>query len=88
MGGPAGSSFPVYSAQATICSARGRISMVTLPQVAAMIRAGDDVRAVHKDTGSDLTSATLAMIIFEEEKRAPKMGVPGLQGIIRTGRTP
>jgi len=61
---------------------------VTLTQVAAMVRAGDDVRVVHKDTGSDLTSATLAMIIFEEERRAPKLGVPGLQGIIRSGRTP
>jgi polyhydroxyalkanoate synthesis repressor PhaR len=61
---------------------------VTLTQVAAMIRAGDEVRVVHKDTGSDLTSATMAMIIFEEEKQAPKLGVPGLQKIIRTGQTP
>jgi polyhydroxyalkanoate synthesis repressor PhaR len=61
---------------------------VTLTQIAAMIRAGDEIQVVRRDTGGDLTSSTLAMIIFEEERRSPKLAISGLERIIRTGRTP
>ena len=46
---------------------------VTLDHIAAMVRAGDDVRVVENTTRADLTTATLAQIIFEEEKKAPRL---------------
>ena len=58
---------------------------VTLQQIAQMIRNGDEIRVTDKTTQQDLTTATLAQIIFEEEKRAPKLPVEGLRRIIRTG---
>jgi len=61
---------------------------VTLAQVAAMIRAGDEIQVVHRDTGTDLTTATMALIIAEEERTDPKLGVAGLHKIVRTGRIP
>jgi polyhydroxyalkanoate synthesis repressor PhaR len=42
---------------------------VTLEQIAEMIRHGDDVQIVDNKTKEDLTSVTLAQIIFEEEKK-------------------
>jgi len=42
---------------------------VTLEQISEMIRRGDEVRIVDNATKEDLTSVTLAQIIFEEEKR-------------------
>ena len=58
---------------------------VTLDHIAAMVRAGDDVRVVENTTRADLTTATLAQIIFEEEKKAPRLSVAGLRKIIQTG---
>ena len=59
---------------------------VTLAQVAAIIRAGDDIQVLSKDTGADLTAATMALILFEEEKRGPRLGIAGLRKIIQTGQ--
>lgn len=42
---------------------------VTLEQIAQMIRAGEEVRVLDNSSKEDLTSVTLAQIIFEEEKR-------------------
>ncbi len=42
---------------------------VTLDDLAAFIRQGEDVRVVDHATGEDLTSQTLFQIIFEEEKK-------------------
>ena len=42
---------------------------VTLEQISEMIRNGDDVKIVDNKTKEDLTSVTLAQIIFEEEKK-------------------
>jgi polyhydroxyalkanoate synthesis repressor PhaR len=42
---------------------------VTLDDLAAFIRQGQDVRVVDHATGEDLTSQTLFQIIFEEEKK-------------------
>jgi polyhydroxyalkanoate synthesis repressor PhaR len=61
---------------------------VTLAQVAGMVRAGEDIRVFHKKDNEDLTASTLASIIFEEERRAPKLSVQGLEQIIRTGQLP
>jgi polyhydroxyalkanoate synthesis repressor PhaR len=61
---------------------------VTLAQVAAMVRAGEEIRVLHKKNNEDLTASTLALIIFEEERRAPKLSVQGLEQIIRTRQLP
>ncbi len=58
---------------------------VTLLQIAALIRAGDEIRVVDKNSQQDLTGATLAQIIFEEEKRGPRLSVDALCRIIRDG---
>ncbi|MCK5800790.1 MAG: polyhydroxyalkanoate synthesis regulator DNA-binding domain-containing protein [Deltaproteobacteria bacterium] len=42
---------------------------VTLDQISEMIRGGEDVQVIDNSTKDDLTSVTLAQIIFEEEKR-------------------
>lgn len=42
---------------------------VTLDDLAAFVRQGEDVRVVDHATGEDLTSQTLFQIIFEEEKK-------------------
>jgi hypothetical protein len=50
-----------------------------------MVRAGDDVRVVENTTRADLTTATLAQIIFEGEKKTPRLSVAGLRKIIQGG---
>jgi polyhydroxyalkanoate synthesis repressor PhaR len=46
-----------------------RSRYVTLDQIADMIRAGQDVKIVDNNSKDDLTSITLAQIIFEQEKK-------------------
>jgi polyhydroxyalkanoate synthesis repressor PhaR len=58
---------------------------VTLAQVAELIRAGEEIRVVHKDTGEDLTAATMALIIFEQTKSKGQLPVEGLRKIIVSG---
>ena len=58
---------------------------VTLQQIAGLIRNGDEIRVIDKTTQADLTAATMAQIIFEEEKRGPRLPVEGLRRIIRSG---
>ncbi len=58
---------------------------VTLEQLADLVRQGEEIRVVDKSTEKDLTSATLAQIIFEEEKRTPKLPIERLKQIIRVG---
>jgi polyhydroxyalkanoate synthesis repressor PhaR len=58
---------------------------VTLDHIAAMVRAGDDVKVIDNTTRADLTTATLAQIIFEEEKKTPRLTVAGLRKIIQAG---
>ena len=60
---------------------------VTLQQIATLIRNGDEIRVIDKTTQQDLTAATMAQIIFEEEKRGPRLPADGLRKIIRTGLT-
>src|SRR5436190_23717620 len=57
----------------------------TLDHIAAMVRAGDDVRVVENTARADLTTATLAQIIFEEAKKAPRLSVAGLGKTIQGG---
>jgi polyhydroxyalkanoate synthesis repressor PhaR len=61
---------------------------VTLQQIAELIRGGDEIRVIDKDTQRDLTSATFAQIIFEEEKRGARVPPTGLRKIIQSGQIP
>ena len=56
---------------------------VTLDEIAAMIKDGVEVRIVDNRTKEDLTSVTLAQIIFEEEKKKNQMPLAVVREIIR-----
>ena len=56
---------------------------VTLEEISEMIKAGSEVRIVDNRSKEDLTSVTLAQIIFEEEKKRSKMPLGMLRDIIR-----
>jgi len=59
---------------------------VTLDQIADMIRGGDDVKIVDNKSKEDLTSVTLAQIIFEEEKRQKSfLPLQAMRNIIQSG---
>ena len=58
---------------------------VTLDEIAEMIKAGAEVKIVDNRTKDDLTSITLAQIIFEEEKKTSRMSLKTLLGLIRHG---
>jgi polyhydroxyalkanoate synthesis repressor PhaR len=60
-------------------------SYVTQAEIAAKIRAGEDVRVVNAKTGADLTAPTLAQIIFEDRHAAQLLQVPLLLQLIRMG---
>ena len=59
---------------------------VTLEEIAAMIKAGAEVKIVDNRTKEDLTSVTLAQIIFEEEKKTSKVGLETLRGRVEAVR--
>jgi polyhydroxyalkanoate synthesis regulator protein len=50
-----------------------------------MIKSGADVKILDNRTKEDLTSVTLAQIIFEEEKKTSKMSLKTLLALIRSG---
>lgn len=56
---------------------------VTLDEIAGMIKDGMEVQIVDNRTKEDLTSVTLAQIIFEEEKKRNRMPLTVLREIIR-----
>src|SRR5687767_14298852 len=59
---------------------------VTLDQIAEMIRNGDDVKIVDNKSKEDLTSVTLAQIIFEEEKKQKSfLPLQAMRNIIQSG---
>lgn len=59
---------------------------VTLDQIAEMIRGGEEVRVLDNTTKEDLTSVTLAQIIFEEEKRQKSfLPLTAMRHIIQSG---
>ncbi|HVV84021.1 MAG TPA: polyhydroxyalkanoate synthesis regulator DNA-binding domain-containing protein [Kofleriaceae bacterium] len=58
---------------------------VTLEQISEMIRAGDDVKIIDNKSKEDLTSVTLAQIIFEEEKKRSFMPLTAMRNIIQSG---
>ena len=63
-----------------------RSRYVTLDQIADMIRDGEDVRIVDNNSKEDLTSITLAQIIFEEEKKQKSfLPLQAMRNIIQSG---
>jgi polyhydroxyalkanoate synthesis repressor PhaR len=58
---------------------------VTLDEIAQMVKAGTEVQVVDNRSKEDLTSVTLAQIIFEEEKKTSKMSLRTLKDLIRHG---
>src|SRR5213078_4045809 len=57
-----------------------------LDQISEMIRAGDDVKIVDNKTKEDLTTVTLAQIIFEEEKKQRSfLPLNAMRNIIQSG---
>jgi polyhydroxyalkanoate synthesis repressor PhaR len=52
---------------------------VTLDQLADLVRQGEDLKVVEQATETDRTSSILAQIIFEEEKRSPRLPIEGLR---------
>lgn len=59
---------------------------VTLEQISEMIREGDEVRIVDNKSKEDLTSVTLAQIIFEEEKKQRSfLPMTAMRNIIQNG---
>ena len=42
---------------------------VTLEDIAAMVRAGEDLRVVDHASGRDITTLVLMQVVFEQEKR-------------------
>jgi polyhydroxyalkanoate synthesis repressor PhaR len=59
---------------------------VTLDQISDMIRTGEDVKVVDNSSKEDLTSVTLAQIIFEEEKRRRSfLPLSALRKVIQSG---
>jgi polyhydroxyalkanoate synthesis repressor PhaR len=58
---------------------------VTLEEIAEMVKGGTEVKIVDNRTKDDLTSITLAQIIFEEEKREGQMPLGVLRRIIQGG---
>ncbi len=59
---------------------------VTLEQISEMIRVGENVRVMDNNSKEDLTSVTLAQIIFEEEKKKKSfLPLGALRKIIQGG---
>lgn len=58
---------------------------VTLDQISEMIRAGDDVKIIDNKSKEDLTTVTLAQIIFEEEKKRSFLSLGAMRNIIQNG---
>src|SRR5512144_1882667 len=58
---------------------------VTLDEIAQMIKGGAEVKIIDNRTKEDLTSVTLAQIIFEEEKKRSQMPLRVLREIIQHG---
>jgi polyhydroxyalkanoate synthesis repressor PhaR len=56
---------------------------VTLDEIAEMVKQGLEVKIVDNRSKEDLTSVTLAQIVFEEEKKKSQMPLSMLRDIIR-----
>ncbi len=58
---------------------------VTLPQIAVLVRNGEDVRIIDNNSKEDLTSVTLAQIVYEEERKQSRaLPLATLKDLIHT----
>jgi polyhydroxyalkanoate synthesis repressor PhaR len=58
---------------------------VTLPQIAELLRKGEDVRIIDNNSKEDLTSVTLAQILYEEERKQSRaLPLAALKDLIHT----
>ncbi|HEY0839703.1 MAG TPA: polyhydroxyalkanoate synthesis regulator DNA-binding domain-containing protein [Vulgatibacter sp.] len=58
---------------------------VTLDEIAEMVKAGAEVQIIDNRTKDDLTSITLAQIVFEEEKKTSRLPRALFREMIRNG---
>ncbi len=58
---------------------------VTLDDVESMVQKGSDLQIVDQTSGEDITGATLAHIVLEQQKLNPSLPVSILRGIIQYG---
>lgn len=58
---------------------------VTLDQISEMIRQGEDVKVIDNSSKEDLTSVTLAQILFEEERKRSFLPLSALRKVIQSG---
>lgn len=58
---------------------------VTLNEIAQMVKNDVDVKIIDHKSKKDITSVTLAQIIFEKEKKHRNLSSHTLKGIIRSG---
>jgi polyhydroxyalkanoate synthesis repressor PhaR len=58
---------------------------ITLENIEGMVREGEDVSIVDNSSGEDITSATLAHIVLEQQRANPSFPVSVLRGIIQSG---
>ena len=58
---------------------------ITLENIEGMVREGEEVSIIDNSTGEDITSATLAHIVLEQQKANPSFPVSVLRGIIQSG---
>jgi polyhydroxyalkanoate synthesis repressor PhaR len=56
---------------------------VTLDEIAEMVKRGAEVKIIDNKSKEDITSITLAQIVFEEEKKKNQMPLSLLREIIR-----
>jgi len=60
---------------------------ITLEDIGEMIRMGEDIRVIDNTSKEDITSVTLAQIIFEEQKKKTNVQSTGtLRQIIQGGQ--
>ena len=57
---------------------------VTLDELGAMIRQGDDIQVIDNSSKEDLTALTLTQIIFEQEKKGRFLPLATLRNIIQS----
>jgi len=62
-----------------------RSSYVTLEEISQMVRDGSELRIVDNKSGEDITSVTLAQIVFEQEKKDKRtLPMQALRDMIRS----
>lgn len=62
-----------------------RSSYVTLEEISHMVREGAELRIVDNKSGEDITSVTLAQIVFEQEKKDKRtLPMQALRDMIRS----